>query len=130
MPPARPRSSPATDRGRDGWGSLFRVTACCALVSLGVMTALPKARGGVGAGAGEEASPSALFEDVRIPADYVPVSLGRTIGSVVPGSYLDVQVCKCNKTRERFLGMEGGGRGEGVLVGAGVIQVVPQRWAL
>lgn len=66
---------------------------------------LPKARGGVGAGAGEEASPSGLFEDVRIPADYVPVSLGRAIGSVVPGNPLDVQVNTARPARWRGRGV-------------------------
>ena len=61
------------------------------LVSLGVMMVLPQARGGVEGGAGDGASPSALFEDVRIPAEYVPVSLGRAIGSVA-GSTFDAQV--------------------------------------
>lgn len=72
---------------------MARVTAFCLLVSVGVVAILPRVTGGPGTsrGASETATPSALFADVRVPAEVVPVSLGRVIGSIA-GSKFDAQV--------------------------------------
>lgn len=85
MPPARPPSTSTGEGPRDGWGSMFRVTALCLLVSVAVFTILPRAA------EGGTAIPSALFADVRVPAEVVPVSVGRPIGSIA-GSTFDAQV--------------------------------------
>lgn len=73
---------------------MFRVTALCVLVSVGVIAILPRAASGAGGSraATETATPSALFADVRVPAEVVPVSIGRPIGSIA-GSTFDAQVC-------------------------------------
>lgn len=74
--------------------------ALCLLVSVGVVAILPRAASGAGGSraASETASPSALFADVRVPAEVVPVSLGRSIGSVAGGSF-DAQVCTYGPTQ-------------------------------
>lgn len=94
MPPARPPSTSTGEGPRDGWGSMVRVTALCLLFSVGVVAILPRAAGVAGGSreATEAAGSSALFADVRVPAEVVPVSIGRLIGSVA-GSKLDAQVC-------------------------------------
>lgn len=84
---------------------MFRVTALCVLVSVGVVAILPRAAGGAGdsRAATETASPSALFADVRVPAEVVPVSIGRPIGSIA-GSTFDAQV----RSTQRLLAFGGG----------------------
>ena len=84
---------------------MFRVTALCVLVSVGVVAILPRAAGGAGdsRAATETASPSALFADVRVPVEVVPVSIGRPIGSIA-GSTFDAQV----RSTQRLLAFEGG----------------------
>lgn len=90
----RPSSNRRFDRG-EGWGSLLRVTACFLLVSVGVVSVLPRVRGGVGGEGGDGGGGgggSAVFADVRIPAEMVPVTIGRIMGSVAT-SRIDAQVC-------------------------------------
>eukprot|EP00752_Nemacystus_decipiens_P007891 g7051.t1 len=103
MPPARPPSTSTGEGPRERWGAMFRVTAFCVLISVGVVTILPRVAGGAGGSraATETAAPSALFADVKVPADVVPVSIGRPIGSVA-GSTLDAQVFMCSLDRNTY----------------------------
>lgn len=74
--------------GASSWSTanIVRLLAVCAVCAVGVITIVPKPR------SGGEATLSVTFKDVRVPAETVPVSLGRAIGSLAPGRRLDAQV--------------------------------------
>ncbi|CAM9319570.1 unnamed protein product [Ectocarpus fasciculatus] len=95
MPPSPPPRKRLDPRG-EGWGALFRVTACCILISVGVGTVVPRWASGLG---GDR--PSAGFVEVRVPAETVPVNLGRPIGSAGGGA-LDAQVFMCSLDRDTY----------------------------
>ncbi|CBJ29563.1 Hypoxia-inducible factor 1 alpha inhibitor (Hypoxia-inducible factor asparagine hydroxylase) [Ectocarpus siliculosus] len=99
MPPSSPRRK-RVDQRREGWGALIRVTACCVLISVAVGTVVPRLAGGLGGGV-ETVGPSVGFVDVRVPAETVPVNLGRPIGSVAGGT-LDAQVFMCSLDRDTY----------------------------
>lgn len=85
------------DRGTDAWSSsgVVRLLAGCALCVAGVIAIVPRAGGEGSRGLSEGPARSGVFLNVRVPAETVPVSIGKVIGAA-PGtgsnSKLDAQV--------------------------------------
>lgn len=81
--------------GNTPWSTsdTLKLLAGSAIFAVGVIAIIPRfGRGGGGGGFGR-APMSSVFADVRVPAETVPVSLGRVIGTHGAGSTLDAQVC-------------------------------------
>lgn len=81
--------------GKEGWTTydFVRLTAVCAVCAFGVVKVVPGVMGTAGiSGDGDAAVAGMMFQDVLVPAETVPVSIGIAIGSAAAGQKVDAQV--------------------------------------